>query len=481
MLGRDMGMLVPERLRDPDPARRPAFTAHPRLHLRGVGPQLYGLRKDGSEFPMEVSLSPLETEQGVLISSTILDITARKRAHEEIHRLNVELKQQAENLHFVLNGIREGVVAIDGNGAVVLTNPAARRILDGTPEQVSDQDRPAQIEAYLPGQSMPSVLETLPIKRALRGETICEEIVFLRQRQSGNSVWLSVTAGPVEASGPLLGAVAIFRDVTENKRHEAELADHIAALDESNRALKVKTEEINAFYNTVSHELKTPLTSTREFIALVLDGVAGKTNRTQREYLEFAKEGCEQIAHCINDLLEVTKAEAGQMEVQLQPMELAPLVRWCSSSLNLAMRAKLIRFSLIEEPGEVPAVMADRRRITQVLLNLLSNAVKFTPEGGDILLTIFQDPTKPDLVFVSVNNTGEGIAPEYLERVFDRLFQIKRSDYSGSEGMGLGLCISRHIIQAHGGSIWAESGLGKSVTFTFSLKKQNQAGRAAAK
>lgn len=398
----------------------------------------------------------------------------RKRARDEVTRLNAEVKEQAKKLELILGSIGDGVIALDANGGVPFMNASARRILglDNGPAEAQLEE----VDAYWPEPTTLLAKEQWPILRALRGEATDAERMLVRHRHSGWETWVSVTARPVQAHGAIWGAVAIFQDVSASRRYQAELTAHLGALEKSNRDLLAKTEEINAFYHMVSHELKTPLTSTREFIALVLENVAGETNSIQREYLDLAKEGCEQIAHCINDLLDATKAETNKMDVQVRPVDLKHLVEQCMASMRLSIQAKNIDFQLLPQKEEPPTVMADGRRLTQVLLNLFSNARKFTPSGGAIEVEIRQPQEDPSWVLVSVKNNGRAIAPESMDRIFDRLFQEKKSDFSTADGLGLGLFVSREIVHAHGGRIWAESPNGKGAVFTFSLKRAGRGG-----
>jgi signal transduction histidine kinase len=247
-----------------------------------------------------------------------------------------------------------------------------------------------------------------------------------------------------------------------------EAGQRTAELERANRGLEKRNNEIQNFYHTLSHELKTPLTSTREFIALVADGVAGPVNESQAEYLGLALEGCDQLTVCLNDLLDATRLETGKMAIQLKPGSLGQLVKRVLAGLEGAAMEKSI--SLHEEvAGELPDVLMDDARMSQIITNLVNNALKFTPANGSVRVTVRESASRPELLEVSVSDTGRGIAPEQLELIFDRLYQIKDGDAATEQGVGLGLYLCRELVGLHGGDIRVESELGKGSTFTFTI------------
>ncbi|HEY2952931.1 MAG TPA: response regulator, partial [Verrucomicrobiae bacterium] len=231
--------------------------------------------------------------------------------------------------------------------------------------------------------------------------------------------------------------------------------------------------EIRNFYHTLSHELKTPLTSAREFVSIVMDGLAGPLNETQLEYLGIAKESCDQLRLYINDLLDVTRLETGKMSIEFQELPLAALVERVVKTLAPAAAGKGVSLSCDCQPG-LPAVPIDKQRILQVLTNLTANAIKFTPAGGSIRLSVSEAPADPECLQVAVCDTGRGIPQDQLDVIFDRLCQGNHNDPSAESrnGLGLGLYICRELVGLHGGRIWVESDIGKGSTFSFVVPKQ---------
>jgi signal transduction histidine kinase len=255
-------------------------------------------------------------------------------------------------------------------------------------------------------------------------------------------------------------------DESEMRRIQAELA-------ESNRTLLRKNHEIQDFYHTLSHELKTPLTSAGEFISIVMDGLAGPLNPTQMEYLGIARDSCHQLAGCINDLLDATRLDTGKLTIHLQPVALDELAERVAGSLKPAFARKKITLDQRIQ-SNLPRVPADEYRVTQVINNLLSNGLKFTPSGGSIVLKVGEAKANAEWLEVSVSDTGCGIAKEHREHIFDRLYQVKAGDAATGQGLGLGLYLCRELVQLHGGNIWVESEPDRGSTFTFVLPKNQQ-------
>lgn len=232
--------------------------------------------------------------------------------------------------------------------------------------------------------------------------------------------------------------------------------------------LQQRNAEIQGFYHTLSHELKTPLTAACEFVAIVLDGLAGELTETQREYLSIAKQSCEQMRRLITDLLDATRLETGKLSIEPRPTALGELMRVAVACLAPLAEERGLQLEHTIAP-DLPKVLVDRQRIAQVLANLLSNAIKFTQNGGRIAVTAGQDPEQPCFARVSVSDTGRGIAKEHLSPIFERLNQVHPDDAGSAGGLGLGLYLCRELIELHGGKIWADSQLGEGSTFSFTL------------
>jgi signal transduction histidine kinase len=256
---------------------------------------------------------------------------------------------------------------------------------------------------------------------------------------------------------------AITHVVETFQAHE-EFTAQRRRLEQTNR----ENEQLRSFYHMLSHELKTPLTAAREFVSIVLEGLAGSLSEEQQDYLSLAKDSCDQITLCLNDLLDTARLDTGKLSIVPQPSQIGRVVSQAVAAMASTAYARGIRLQQVIAP-HLPDVLIDERRIIQVLTNLLSNALKFTPAGGVVEVSVSDDPQKPAVLRVSVSDTGRGIPPAELGHIFDQLYQIQADDAAINGGLGLGLYISQAVVKLHGGEIWVESTVGKGSTFSFTV------------
>jgi signal transduction histidine kinase len=260
------------------------------------------------------------------------------------------------------------------------------------------------------------------------------------------------------------------RSLSEKNRHLAE----------TNAELKRRTAELERVYHSVSHELKTPLTAVREFVALVLDGVAGPApTMGQRSFLEHAIDGCDQMNHHLNDLIDSSRLDTGKLQLKLLPTRANRVIEFALASIRAVARAKNVTLKS-HVSTEIPLVLADPLRLGQILGNLLSNAAKFTEPGGTIVLRAGPAAERADEVEFEISDNGCGIAPEHIPQIFDRLFQVSLAgDELMGSGLGLGLSIARHLVILHGGRLTVESTLGAGSVFRFRVPAAPAAAPAA--
>ena len=269
-----------------------------------------------------------------------------------------------------------------------------------------------------------------------------------------------------------------IRNITERKRAEEKMRDIQAQLEQTNRDLTKRSQEVQYFYHTLSHELKTPLTAAREFVSIVIDGLAGELNPTQLNYLGIAKKSCTELAVYINDLLDATRLDTGKLHIELKPVSLAAIIHRAMAVMEPVATRKKIRLSE-ELDTDLTDVMVDESRIMQILTNLLNNALKFTVEGGAIIVKLAEYSKNSECVQISVTDSGCGISNDQIHNLFHRFYQIKNGDATPEKGVGLGLYLCRELVLMHGGSIWVESTLGKGSTFSFTIPKQAEINRSA--
>ena len=224
----------------------------------------------------------------------------------------------------------------------------------------------------------------------------------------------------------------------------------------------------NEFLSHVSHELRTPLTCIHQFVSLMLDGLACALIPEQREHLETVFRSVNQLRAMITDLLEATRAEAGKISIEPHCVVIGDVIRQAVAMLQGTAQAKGVGV----EAGldiRIPFVYADPKRVLQVLTNLIYNAIKFTPSDGSVMVRACLTENDPDFVHVYVTDTGRGISPESKALIFERLYQDPNSIDDSRKGLGLGLYISKELVQLHGGQMWVESQLSHGSTFVFTL------------
>lgn len=286
----------------------------------------------------------------------------------------------------------------------------------------------------------------------------------------GRIVWLRDMVNARTRRNKSRRIQGIMVDVTTNKLAEQKIQDVQLKLEQSNKDLLRRNQEVQNFYHVLSHELKTPLTAAREFVSLVMDGLAGPLNKTQAEYLGIARESCNQLRVCINDLLDTTRIETGKLSLEFTSVDLVELARRVVKTMQSTAIGRNIHLTLESEP-DLPTITADESRVTQVITNLVDNAFKFTPSDGRVSVKIREVPGRDDFVQVSVSDTGRGIPKGEEDSIFDRLYQIKTGDATSGHGIGLGLYLCRELVWLHGGVIWVKSDPGKGSAFTFMLPR----------
>jgi signal transduction histidine kinase len=231
------------------------------------------------------------------------------------------------------------------------------------------------------------------------------------------------------------------------------------------RQLETANQHKSEFLANMSHELRTPLNAVIGFSEVLLERLFGDLNAKQDEYLKDILTSGRHLLSLINDVLDLSKVEAGRMELELSTFDVASALANAMTLVRERAQRHGVTLGLDVVP-EVGALVADERKFKQIVLNLLSNAVKFTPDGGRIDVNARREE---DNVMIAVHDTGIGIAPEDQAAVFEEFRQVGRDYTSKQEGTGLGLTLTKKFVELHGGRIWVESEPGKGSTFTFTI------------
>ena len=354
----------------------------------------------------------------------------------------------------ILGATADGVFGLDGDGRVTFINPAASAILDWPPEELLGRDQHQHIHRQrADGSHYP--VEECPIYQVLRDgrrRTGAQE-VFLRR--DGTSVPVEFTSQAIVEEGRITGAVITFRDITGRLLAEARAA---ALADERTvrATLEAAARARDEFFAVISHELRTPMTSIRGWVRVLRDESDEPTRQMAVDAIDTSSR---MQAQLIDDLLDITRISSGKLTIEPRPVDLQDVVRDSVAQLLPDADARGVRIRVSLAPQSV-IVRADVRRMQQVFNNILSNALKFTPRGGLVHLETRSDE---DHVTVQISDTGTGIEPAMLDSIFAPYRQAENAAYGG---LGLGLSIVRHLVEAHGGSVWAESeGRGRGAQF----------------
>ena len=461
MVGQPVEMLVPERYSNHHPELREAFFADPRPRLMGAGRDLYGLKKDGSEFAVEIGLNPIETDEGTMVLSAIVDITARKAAE-------LALRESEQRYSVLVDGVTDyAIYMLDPNGIVTIWNRGAQRIKGYRTEEIvgqhfscffTEEDRAANI----PQQSLEIA--------ARDGQYEAER---WRVRKDGSRFLANVVIDALkDDSGRLIGFAKITRDITERVRAAHELEETRIRLlqsraEEALRRVQAELAHVarvatmGALTASIAHEVSQPVTATvsnaeaalrwlgadppdleevsQALVRIIRDGNrAGNVIARIRDLIKKAppRVGRSDINDAIREVIEITRAEAVKNGVSVQT----------------------------EFAHGLPLVKGDRIELQQVVLNLIVNAVEAmsTLAEGARELLISTARAGPD-VLITVRDSGPGLPAAGLERIFEPFHTTKRT------GLGMGLSISRSITEAHGGRLWASGNVPRGAIFQFTV------------
>ena len=434
------------------------------LFAEGYVPQAFG----GRGAYIWGTASPLRDRQGAMHGAieSIRDITERKRDETVLRESERKYQELVENANSI-------ILRWSRDGRIIFLNEFGQRFFGYTADEISGRHVIGTIvpQTDSSGRNLPSLMDEICANPAAFEQSANENM-----RRNGERVWIGWTNKVVlDQHGQVAEILSIGQDITARKRIEEELratqtnlerrvikrtAELAAAKERAESADRVKS----AFLAAMSHELRTPLNSILGFTTILQGGLAGPLNDEQRKQLGMVSNSSQRLLELINDVLDLSKIEAGQLKVEEEDFDLGTSIRTVLMAVSpLAERKGLTLTSTVA--AEIGTIRSDRRRVEQILLNLLSNAVKFTSEGGISI----ECSAHRDRIVTRVHDTGIGIRPEDLERLFRPFQQLDSGLARNHEGTGLGLSICKRIIEMMGGEISVESEWGRGSTFSFSL------------
>lgn len=345
-----------------------------------------------------------------------------------LKRLISDLSAERNKLAAVLSAMADGVIMLNREGRIVMTNPAAERLFSLKQGEVI-------------GRTLMEAIRDHEVNDLYRSSIADGKEHAAQIEDAVSKRLLRVIATPFPDENGQEGVLLVFQDLTEVRR--------------------LQTVR-QTFIGNISHELRTPLAGIKAAVETLKEG-AMDDPKAARDFLDRIEGEADRMAQMVRELTELSRIESGEMQLRMAPVRIADLVGDAVERLKPQAERKGVTLETTLPP-DLPPARAEADRIRQVLMNLLHNAVKFTPPGGRVRISA---AAEEDRMVVSVADTGVGISPDDLPRVFERFYKADKS--RSTEGTGLGLAIAKHIVQAHGGRIWAESERGKGSVFTFTI------------
>jgi protein-histidine pros-kinase len=435
LLGQPVEMLLPARFHAAHHGHRGAFFAQPRTRTMGAGLELYGLRKNGREFPVEISLSPLATVEGTMVMSAVRDITDRRQAEQKFRSL--------------LEAAPDAMVIIDSGGRITLVNSQTEKLFGYPRDELLGEAMeilvPERFRARHPGHRGGFFAQ--PHARAMG-----EGLELYARRKDGSEFPVEISLSPLDTVEGML-AMSTIRDISVRKKTEAHLLQKVEELNRSN-------EELAQFAALASHDLQEPLRMVASYTQLLSRRYKGKLDAEADEFIAFAVDGATRMQLLIQDLLAYSRVSSSGREL-------------LAISSKAALDQALINLrGAIEESGALvtndtlPAVLADQTQLVQLFQNLIGNAIKYQNPGIPRVHVSAANGRGQQWIF-SVKDNGLGIEAQYLQRIFGMFQRLhKREEFAGT---GIGLAICKKIVERHGGRISVESQIGKGSTFRFAL------------
>ncbi|HWO21767.1 MAG TPA: PAS domain S-box protein [Kofleriaceae bacterium] len=431
LVGQPLDLLIPERFCKGHTDHMSRYFASPSARPMGSGLQLHGRRKDGTELPIEVSLSPQRDEHGMTVSAAIRDVTERKR-------LEAAARLTDDRLRSAVDAIQDGFALFDGEDRLVLCNSVFRRLVgEGRPGSLVGKRYAEILDARMADIDLPDAAA----RARFRDERLAhrrhdQTSTFTVRLQGGRSLRVSDRR---TAEG---GIVETVWDATDDERRTQELREARATAEAASAA---KSD----FLSSMSHELRTPLNAILGFAQLLTRDKREPLSDRHRERVEHILRGGEHLLRLINDILDLSRIEAGRVPISLEPVGVAEVLDEVRRTLEPIAARQGISLEIAALPPGLPMVVTDRTRFAQILMNLGSNAIKYNRADGSVR---FEVTTAPDRVRVTVIDSGIGIPLEQQGKLFQP-FQRAGQETGPIEGTGIGLVITKRLAELMHGSV----------------------------
>jgi PAS domain S-box-containing protein len=427
-------LIIPPRYRDSHRQGLSRYVDTGEASVLNKPVELSALHRDGHEFPIEITIWPLEDEDGTTFSAFVRDITKRLETEEALRRS--EARKTA-----LLESIAEGVITTDADGRITSINPAMER-LSGWRQVEAVGRNYSEVYPAFDAFGEPVPQQERILTRALADKAIVTSRgfdMFFRIRD-GRRVPVSATAAPISgADGESVGAVEVIRDISDEQE-----VDQLKS----------------SLVSTVSHELRTPLTMIQGFSELLL--TRDLAEKRSQEALKQINASAERLSRLIEDLLSVSRIDSGRLAARVEPERLDKVIEEVVAGFD----ERKNRSVAVDVEPHLPKVMADRDKLVQILTNLVSNALKYSAPHTPVDVAAGRVGSS---VQVAVTDRGIGLTEEEQSQLFSKFFRADRDEVRDARGTGLGLYIAKSLVEMQSGQLWVNSRIGEGSTFHFSL------------
>jgi len=421
--------------------------------------------KNGHRVFVSLSLYPIRGDDGRIlgIAKIARDISAHLRNQEEQAQTKSELLAERKYRQLIEHA-PDAIIEVDAAGRILIANPRAEAIFGYSREELMG----ASVDLLLPSAARERHAgHRAGFAKANRTRPMGEGLELNAVRKDGSEFPVEISLSPIQTDNGTL-VMAVIRDITDRRKAELQvrqlqesyLAELSTRKQEAERLNHLKSE----FLASVSHELRTPLHTIIGFTDLLREDTQQTLTAKQVRFVENIQRDSEHLLTLINDVLDLSRIEAGGLVMRPQRVEVRPILLACRDALRFSIEAKLLTLA-VTCPEDL-CVAADPTRLRQIMTNLLSNAIKFTPAGGNVSTSA---DLRAGFVWISVRDTGVGIPEDELAHIFSKFYQVGVTTGGVREGTGLGLAICKQLVEMQGGQIEVESTVGLGSTFRFSL------------